>query len=122
MAAAVVVAGVFFNLSSIAGRRPTAVIDQVKLVATPTGAGTWAIVVKNTGDVPITSITATFPGGCDPGTLSFAPDTVNPGGTAAGTGDADDCTLGTSYPVVITVNFQDGSRQILLTQATASLA
>jgi flagellin-like protein len=56
VAAAVVVSGVFFNLASIAGRRPSAVIDQVKLVATPAGAGTWTIVVKNTGDVPITTI------------------------------------------------------------------
>jgi flagellin-like protein len=38
VAAAVVVSGVFFNLAGIAGRRPTAIIDQVKLVATPAGA------------------------------------------------------------------------------------
>jgi flagellin-like protein len=30
VAAAVVVSGVFFNLAGIAGRRPTAIIDQVK--------------------------------------------------------------------------------------------
>jgi flagellin-like protein len=55
VAAAVVVSGVFFNLAGIAGRRPAALIDQVRLVATPAGAGTWTVVViKNTGDVPIT--------------------------------------------------------------------
>ncbi|MEM2515201.1 MAG: type IV pilin, partial [Candidatus Caldarchaeum sp.] len=54
VAAAVVVAGVFFNLSSIAGRRPQALIDQVKIVASPTsGAANLAIVLKNTGDVAI---------------------------------------------------------------------
>jgi flagellin-like protein len=46
VAAAVVVSGVFFNLAGIAGRRPTAIIDQVRLVATPTGVGTWVIVIK----------------------------------------------------------------------------
>ncbi|MEM0443560.1 MAG: archaellin/type IV pilin N-terminal domain-containing protein [Candidatus Caldarchaeum sp.] len=125
VAAAVVVAGVFFNLSSIAGRRPTAIIDQVKLVATPAGAGTWAVVVKNTGDVPITGITANFPAGtCNP-SLSFSPATVNPGGTAAASGSVGaggGCTLGNTYSLVLTVTFQDGSQQVLLTQATASIA
>jgi flagellin-like protein len=47
VAAAVVVSGVFFNLAGIAGRRPTALIDQVKLVASPTsGAATFSIVLK----------------------------------------------------------------------------
>jgi flagellin-like protein len=41
VAAAVVVSGVFFNLAGIAGRRPTAVIDQVKLVANATTGGRW---------------------------------------------------------------------------------
>ncbi|MEM2651049.1 MAG: archaellin/type IV pilin N-terminal domain-containing protein, partial [Candidatus Caldarchaeum sp.] len=84
VAAAVVVAGVFFNLSSIAGRRPTAVIDQVKLVATPAGLGTWAVVVKNTGDVRITVLsTPTFPDGCSGAAgWTWTPSTnVNPGAT-----------------------------------------
>jgi len=123
VAAAVVVAGVFFNLSSIAGRRPAAVIDQVQLVATPAGAGTWAIVIKNTGDVPITAISAAFPGGCAPASITFSTLPVNPGGTAAGTANvASGCTLGNTYRVVITVTFQDNSRQVLTTQATASIA
>jgi flagellin-like protein len=33
VAAAVVVSGVFFNLAGIAGRRPTATIDQVRVVS-----------------------------------------------------------------------------------------
>jgi flagellin-like protein len=124
VAAAVVVSGVFFNLAGIAGRRPTAVIDQVKLVATPGGAGTWAVVIKNTGDVPITGISASWPTGatCNP-TITFSPSTVNPGGTAQGTGsDTTGCTLGQTYTIIVTVTFQDGSQQALVTQATAAIA
>jgi flagellin-like protein len=56
VAAAVVVSGVFFNLAGIAGRRPAVLIDQVKLVASPTsGAAAFSIVLKNTGDVPISA-------------------------------------------------------------------
>jgi flagellin-like protein len=40
VAAAVVVSGVFFNLAGIAGRRPTATIDQIKLVASPAPSAT----------------------------------------------------------------------------------
>jgi uncharacterized repeat protein (TIGR01451 family) len=42
-------------------------------VATTGGAGTWAVVVKNTGDVPITSISsAVLPtGSCQPSSLTF---------------------------------------------------
>ncbi|MEM2747300.1 MAG: archaellin/type IV pilin N-terminal domain-containing protein [Candidatus Caldarchaeum sp.] len=123
VAAAVVVSGVFFNLAGIAGRRPTAVIDQVRVVATPAGAGTWAIVVKNTGDVPITTIAATYPGGCAPASTTFAPLPLNPGGTAAATANvATGCTLGTTYRIVLTITFQDGSQQVLATQATAVIA
>ncbi|MEM4153677.1 MAG: archaellin/type IV pilin N-terminal domain-containing protein [Candidatus Caldarchaeum sp.] len=123
VAAAVVVAGVFFNLSSIAGRRPTAVIDQVKLVATPAGAGTWAVVVKNTGDVPITGITASYPvATCNPA-LTFSPLPTNPGATtSAQASAATGCTLGTTFRIVLTVTFQDGSTQILATAVTASIA
>ncbi|MEM3132888.1 MAG: archaellin/type IV pilin N-terminal domain-containing protein [Candidatus Caldarchaeum sp.] len=125
VAAAVVVAGVFFNLSSIAGRRPTAIIDQVKLVATPAGAGTWAVVVKNTGDVRITGLsTPTFPDGCSVAAgWTWNPSTnVNPGATTAGTGSASGCTLGNTYRISITVTFQDGSTQVLATAVTASIA
>ncbi|MEM1943854.1 MAG: archaellin/type IV pilin N-terminal domain-containing protein [Candidatus Caldarchaeum sp.] len=128
VAAAVVVAGVFFNLSSIAGRRPTAIIDQVKLVATPGGAGTWAVVIKNTGDVRITGFSTppTFPDGCSPAAASWTwnPTTnINPGATAYGTGSATTgCNLGTTYRIIITVTFQDGSTQVLSTAATASVA
>ncbi|MEM2801193.1 MAG: archaellin/type IV pilin N-terminal domain-containing protein, partial [Candidatus Caldarchaeum sp.] len=123
VAAAVVVAGVFFNLSSIAGRRPTAIIDQIKLVATPAGAGTWAVVIKNTGDVPITDITASYPVAmCNPA-LTFDPLPTNPGATASAQASADTgCTLGTTFRIVLTVTFQDGSTQVLATAVTASIA
>jgi flagellin-like protein len=58
VAAAVVVSGVFFNLAGIAGRRPTAIIDQVRVVTTPAGSGNGQCTIKNTGDVPITGISA----------------------------------------------------------------
>jgi flagellin-like protein len=123
VAAAVVVSGVFFNLAGIAGRRPTALIDQVKLIATPAGAGTWTIVVKNTGDVPITGITASYPGGCAPASTTFSPLPLNPGTTASavasvGTG----CSLGTTYRIVLTITFADGGSQTLGTQVTAAIA
>jgi FlaG/FlaF family flagellin (archaellin) len=121
VAAAVVVSGVFFNLAGIAGRRPAAVIDSVKLVATTGGAGTWAVVVKNTGDVPIQSITSSFPDGCS-ASLTFDPLPAKPGQTTAATGDATGCTLGNTYPIELTVNFQDGSVIKLTTQVTAALA
>jgi flagellin-like protein len=125
VAAAVVVSGVFFNLAGIAGRRPTAIIDQVRLVATPDGLGTWVIVIKNTGDVPITEVDVVFPASsCNPSMPDFDPLPLNPGGTASSTASTDpgECSLGTTYPVVITVTFQDGSTQTLTTQATAALA
>ncbi|MEM1940832.1 MAG: archaellin/type IV pilin N-terminal domain-containing protein [Candidatus Caldarchaeum sp.] len=123
VAAAVVVSGVFFNLAGVAGRRPTAVIDQVRLVATPTGAGTWAVTVKNTGDVPITAITASYPiASCNPA-LTFTPLPLNPGATASATANvATGCTLGTTYRIVLTITFQDGSQQVLTTQVTAAIA
>jgi flagellin-like protein len=131
VAAAVVVSGVFFNLAGIAGRRPTAVIDQIRLVATTDGKGTWGIVIKNTGDVPVTGISATFPDGCSPsitfkvgGNPVSSTNPLNPGGTASGSGTtgAGACNIGTTYPVRITVTFADGSNQILTTQQTAALA
>jgi len=122
VAAAVVVSGVFFNLASIAGRRPTAIIDQVRLVATPTGNGTWAVVVKNTGDVPITGINATFPAAtCNP-SLTFSPLPTNPGSTTSASNSTTGCTLGSTYAIILTVTFQDNSTQVLTTQATAALA
>ena len=122
VAAAVVVSGVFFNLAGIAGRRPTAIIDQVRLVATPTGNGTWAVVVKNTGDVPITAIATTFPAGaCNP-TLTFSPLPANPGSTTSASGSDTGCTLGSTYAIILTVTFQDGSEQVLTTQVTAAIA
>jgi hypothetical protein len=122
VAAAVVVSGVFFNLASIAGRRPTAIIDQVKLIATPAGAGTWTIVVKNTGDVPITAISASFPGGCSPGSPTFFPLPLNPGTTASAVASASGCSLGTTYRIVLLITFQDGGTQTLGTQVTAAIA
>jgi flagellin-like protein len=123
VAAAVIVSGVFFNLASVAGRRPTAVIDQVKLIATPTGAGTWTVVVKNTGDVPITGITASYPvATCNPA-LTFSPLPLNPGATAsAQASTTTGCSLGTTYRIVLTITFQDGSTQTLATQVTATIA
>jgi flagellin-like protein len=124
VAAAVVVSGVFFNLAGIAGRRPAAVIDSVKLVATTGGAGTWAVVVKNTGDVPITSIgSAVLPtGSCQP-SLTFNPLPANPGQTTAAAGSAaSGCILGNTYSISLTIYFQDGSVIRLSTQVTAALA
>jgi uncharacterized repeat protein (TIGR01451 family)/flagellin-like protein len=123
VAAAVVVSGVFFNLASIAGRRPTALIDQVKLIATPAGAGTWTVVVKNTGDVPITGITASYPvATCNPG-LTFSPLPLNPGTTASAVGSVTTgCSLGTTYRIVLTITFQGGGTQTLGTQVTAAIA
>ncbi|MCX8201515.1 MAG: hypothetical protein N3H84_05365 [Candidatus Caldarchaeum sp.] len=131
VAAAVVVSGVFFNLAGIAGRRPTAIIDQIKLVATPAGAGTWTIVVKNTGDVPITALAVTYPAAtCNPaitfqyGTAAVSStNPVPPGATATGTASiATGCSLGTTYRVTVQVTFADNSRQDLSTAATASIA
>jgi uncharacterized repeat protein (TIGR01451 family) len=133
VAAAVVVSGVFFNLAGIAGRRPTAVIDQVRLLAaTGVGGGTLVVVLKNTGDVPITgnpSITYTLPTGiscipASPVTPTWGGNR-NPGGTIAVSvsfsGAA--CTLlGRNMTLAITVTFADNSQQILGTVATGSIA
>jgi len=122
VAASVVISGIFFNLVGIAGRRPSAIIDQVRLVATPAGRGTWAVVVKNTGDLPITEINATFPAGtCDPD-LTFRPLPANPGSTTSAADSDNGCTLGSTYTIILIVEFEDNSTQILTTQATAALA
>jgi flagellin-like protein len=122
VAAAVIVSGVFFNLAGIAGRRPTAIIDQVKVVTTPAGSGQWAIVIKNTGDVPITAITATTTG-CGTPTFAIPLGGVLPGNTIGATSPATaGCTLGTTYRITLTVTFAGGSTQVLITQATAELA
>jgi flagellin-like protein len=122
VAAAVVVSGVFFNLAGIAGRRPTATIDQVRVVTTPAGSGQWAITIKNTGDVPITGISATTTG-CGTPTFTIPVGGVLPGNTIGATSPATaGCTLGTTYRITLTVTFADGSTQVLTTQATAALA
>ena len=133
VAAAVVVSGVFFNLASIAGRRPTAAIDQISLIASPTPsatyAATFAIVLKNTGDVPISgnpTVSLTYPTGvtCTTGTFTWG-GSFNPGGTRSGTATITGaaCTLlGRTVTVTVTVNFADGSQQILTTAVTGTLA
>jgi len=132
VAAAVVISGVFFNLAGIAGRRPTVLIDQVKLVAQP-GAGdgaTFIIVLKNTGDVPIHASTgpvvtfAGLPSGCElvPTAWSGSRD---PGGTLSGTKtDNDGCSglVGRTILVTVTVTFADDSVQILTTGVTGVIA
>jgi uncharacterized repeat protein (TIGR01451 family)/flagellin-like protein len=135
VAAAVVVSGVFFNLAGIAGRRPTAVIDQVRLLAATGvgGGGTLVVVLKNTGDVPITgnpSITYTLPSGisCTTPSNPFTPTwggNRNPGGTIAVSQSFSGaaCTLlGRNMTLAITVTFADNSQQILGTVATGSIA
>jgi len=133
VAAAVVVSGVFFNLASIAGRRPTAAIDQISLIASPspsaTYAATFAIVLKNTGDVPISgnpTVSLTYPTGvtCTTGTFTWG-GSFNPGGTISGTATITGaaCTLlGRTVTVTVTVTFADGSRQVLATAVTGALA
>jgi uncharacterized repeat protein (TIGR01451 family)/flagellin-like protein len=109
VAAAVVVSGVFFNLAGIAGRRPAALIEVV--------------VVKNTGDVPITSvILVDNEGSCLPGSMTFEPSSVNPGGTTAGSATVSECTVGGTYKFTVVVTFQDNSKQRLAVSATAGLA
>lgn len=132
VAAAVLVSGVFFNLASIGGRRPTVLVDQIKLVATPAGAATFSIVLKNTGDVPIhgtTNPTITFsglPAGC---TIPAPPTWTgsrNPGGTlsASSSASAPACAglIGTTVTVNITVTFADNSAQILTVGITGTVA
>jgi flagellin-like protein len=133
VAAAVVVSGVFFNLAGIAGRRPTAIIDQIKLVAPPTGGGTFSVVLKNTGDVPIKTVddpkvsfsTVT---GCTFTGLTWTWDgSRNPGGTLYGVTDIDaaggSCVLlGKTITVTITVFFADESQQVLTTGVTGAIA
>lgn len=128
VAAAVVVSGVFFNLAGIAGRRPTAIIDQIRLVSTPAGAATLTIVLKNTGDVPISATNpivtiSGLPAGCAFTTWTWT-GSRDPGATLAGTStDTAGCTvLGQSYPVSITVSFVDGSSQVLSTAVTGVIA
>jgi flagellin-like protein len=134
VAAAVVISGVFFNLAGIAGRRPTATIDQIKLVASPspsaTYAATFSIVLKNTGDVPISGsppISFTYPvTGCSPSsTTPTWGGTFNPGGTLSATVTITGATctlLGRTVTVTVTVDFADGSRQILTTAVTGAIA
>jgi uncharacterized repeat protein (TIGR01451 family)/flagellin-like protein len=123
VAAAVVVSGVFFNLAAIAGRRPAALIDQARLVTDVNGAGLWVVVVKNTGDVPITNVDIDDKSGsCLPASMTFAPTTVNPGGTTAGSATVNGCTVGGNYKFTVVVTFEDNSQQRLAVSATAGLA
>jgi len=130
VAAAVVVSGVFFNLAGIAGRRPTAIIDQVKLVVSPAGAGTFTVVLKNTGDVPISTTNPTIaisglPAGCTFPSASFAwTGGRQPGQTLSATStDTVGCApaLGNTATVTITVTFADGSSQVLTTSVTGTI-
>jgi uncharacterized repeat protein (TIGR01451 family)/flagellin-like protein len=131
VAAAVVVSGVFFNLAGIAGRRPTAVIDQVRLFAPAGTGGTLVVVLKNTGDVPIIgnpSITYTLPAGlaCTPASPVNPTwsGNRNPGGTIAASVSFTGATctlLGRNMTLAITVTFADNSQQILGTVATGSI-
>jgi len=123
VAAALVVSGVFFNLANIAGRRPSASLDYAKLVVLPNGDAVWAITIKNTGDIRITDVSASF-SGCAPtaGGFTFSPATVPPGTTTAASGTATECNIGETYYVTLTVTFGDGSQQTIVTAATGSAA
>jgi flagellin-like protein len=130
VAAAVVVSGVFFSLSGAAANRPSVQIDNIKLVATPTGVGSWVVSIKNTGNLNITTALAYalpsyFPDGCVPtGTLAFNPARPGPGqvatayATTSGSGTGV-CSLGTYYRVLIRVTFADGSTQTLVARVRA---
>jgi hypothetical protein len=132
VAAAVVVSGVFFNLAGAAGRRPTVLIDQIRLVVTPTGATIFSIVLKNTGDIAIHSTTnpgVTFtglPAGCGlppPATWSGS---RSPGGTLSSSSSvaaaACSALIGSTVLVTVTVTFADGSVQILTTSVKGTIA
>jgi flagellin-like protein len=141
VAAAVVVSGVFFNLTGVAGRRPTANIDSVKLVVSPTtGAGAFSLVLKNTGDVPmnvtgtnvppVSNVTLTGLGGCPiaaslPTTVSQWTGSGLPGTTVSISATATSgCggLLGKTVGVTVRVRFADGSVQTLTTAVTATIA
>jgi flagellin-like protein len=144
VAAAVVISGVFFNLAGIAGRRPTANIDSVKLVVSPTtGAGAFSLVLKNTGDVPmnvtdtnappVSQVKLTGLGGCGiPDTIpASGPPAITwtgsglPGTTVSISATASSgCggLLGQTVGVTVTVRFADGSVQTLTTGVTATIA
>jgi flagellin-like protein len=131
VAAAVVVSGVFFNLAGIAGRRPAVLIDQVKLVASPTsGAAAFSIVLKNTGDVPIDSNNdpsvslSGLPSGCTLTAGSWS-GSRNPGGTLSYSETATsgcETVIGSTVTVTVTVTFADNSVQILTTAVTGAIA
>jgi len=141
VAAAVVISGVFFNLAGIAGRRPTANIDSVKLVVSPTtGAGAFSLVLKNTGDVPmnvtgtaappVSTVSLTGLGGCGiPANIPAGTNTWTgsglPGTTVSISATASSgCggLLGQTVGVTVTVRFADGSVQTLTTGVTATIA
>jgi hypothetical protein len=106
-------------------------IDQVKLVASPTsGAAAFSIVLKNTGDVPIDSTTdptlslTGLPAACTltGGTWSG---NRNPGGTLSYSDtDTSGCgtVVGSTVTVTVEVTFADGSVQILTTGVTGAIA
>ena len=130
VAAAVVVSGVFFSLSGAAGNRPSVQIDNIKLVATSAGVGTWAVSIKNTGNLNVTAITVSasttyFPDGCQPSAaLSFTPARPGPGQVATSTASTSGtgtgaCAIGTYYRIRIDVTFADGSTQTLLSRGRA---
>ncbi|MDW8084557.1 MAG: archaellin/type IV pilin N-terminal domain-containing protein [Candidatus Caldarchaeum sp.] len=131
VAAAVVVSGVFFNLANIGGRRPTVYVDQIKLVATPAGAATFGIVLKNSGDVPIHGTNnpivsfSGLPGGCTLPAPTNWSGSRNPGGTLSATSTAaSGCAglIGTTVTVTITVTFADNSAQVLTVGITGTVA
>ncbi len=127
VAAAVVVAGVFFNLSATAGRRPSILIDSVQLVVDPaTGNGLFAITIKNTGDVgvdpnAITTNEIDLSNVCGGGSIDITVE-IQPGQTQSFTTSLTGCTVGEVYPLTVTVGFFDGSTQTLATTVRASLA
>jgi hypothetical protein len=130
VAAAVVVSGVFFSLSGAAANRPSVQIENIKLVATSDGVGSWVVSIKNTGNLNVTTAYAFaapsyFPDGCIPtATLSFNPARPGPGQvatayiTTSGSGTGV-CSLGTYYRVRIFVAFADGSTQTLVARVRA---
>ena len=132
VAAAVVVWGVFSNLATAAGRRPAVLIDQVRLVASPTsGAAVFSIVLKNTGDVAIHSTTdpsITFtglPAGCSLTPAGPWSGNRNPGGTLSRSYSASSgCAgvIGSTIMVTVTTRFADNSIQILTTSVTGTIA
>ena len=113
--AGILLAQLYFSYAATISARPAANIEYSDLVVTGTGSGVLALNIKNTGNVPIDSVSVS---GDDVGTCTIYYEgtstttyTVSGGRVISVTCDVSNVNAGDVKSFTVVVGFTDGSTQ-----------